>query len=188
MTRRALFSPELWKQHTLLALGMGAAVVLLGCGGGGGGGGNPPPGGGAGACGSAANSGVTVVCGYVLNVGSTIGVNGTNVALKNGTGQTLNSVRTIHNNATNKDGYYVLTVPAGATLLSVDPPSTNYLTTYFSYGGKAYDTSLNAQAGGPCIPALPSPYPQPNGDNLLGSISLYPDTTAPPPPVFICPR
>jgi hypothetical protein len=187
MTRRALFSPELWKQHTLLALGMGAAIVLLGCGGGGGG--NPPGGGpGPGACGSPANNGVTVVCGYVVNTGSTVGVNGANVALKNGTGQTLRNVATIHNNATNRDGYYVMTVPAGATLLSVDAPSVGYLTTYMSYAGKTYDVTRTAQAGGPCYPTLPAPYPLPNGDNLLGTISLYPDTAAPPPPVFICPR
>ena len=89
MTRRAFHSPMNWKQNLLLTIAMGSAAVLLGCGGGGGGGnGGPPPT--VGDCGSVSGAG-TVVCGFVTAAGTTNGVNGATVRLRNAAGTTIAS-------------------------------------------------------------------------------------------------
>ncbi len=196
MTLRAAFSPGLrylrqryvWHKNLLAALGMGATVVILGCGGGGGGGGGGNNGGGGGsdACQDNPALGTNVICGYVLNEGTTNGVNAATVAVKSSTGTTLGSIRTYRNNATGKDGYYVLAVPAGATLFSVTPPASGFLASYFRYVS-VYDINRTPASGGPCIPAIPT-LPTPNAGNILQSFFLFPDSSTPPPPVFVCPR
>ncbi|MEP6754968.1 MAG: hypothetical protein ABJA67_05665 [Chthonomonadales bacterium] len=185
MNFRAMFSPASWKQNLLLVASIGAASALIGCGGGGGGG-NPGGGGGPGTCGSAAGSGVTVVCGYVVPNGGVTGVNGVNVVLRSSTGVALRSGTTVHNSASNQDGFYKITVPSGATLFGVDfSGTTGYLTAYMAFAGSLYDQTRLANAGGPCIPALSVTSGQ---DNQIGTITVYADASTPPPPVFVCPR
>ena len=188
MTRRAIFSPSLVKQNLLIALGMGAAVILVGCGGGGGGS-NPPGGGNPGACGSPAGSASTIVCGYIDNNGSTTGINGATVSLKNSAGQVVATARTAHNSTTNQDGYYVFnSVPAslGATVFTVDAPvGGGYFAGFLKFNGSSYDANRTANAGGPCVPAVPNISTA--GDYLLPVIYLFADSV-PPPPVINCPR
>jgi len=199
MTRRALFSPgprSKWSQNVLVALGMGAAVVLLGCGGGGGGGGTSGGGGGGGSdsCQDNTFSGQAVVCGYVLADGTTNGINGATVAVKSSSGTVLKSIKTYHNAATGKDGYYVLPV-SGATLIAVAPPASGYFTSYFRFAytnppaitTTVYDINRTVASGGPCNPPIPALANQTAG-NILPSFSLFPDSSTPPPPVFSCPR
>jgi hypothetical protein len=171
---------------------MGAAVVLLGCGGGGGGGGNNGGGnggggggGGADACQDNTFSGQTVVCGYVLQDGTTNGVNGATVAVKTSTGTIVKSIKTYHNTATGKDGYYVLPV-GNATLISVAPPASGFFQPYFRFGA-LYDVTKATKSGGPCNPVIPN-LPTQNAGNTLQSFFIFPDSATPPPPVFNCPR
>ena len=155
MTRRASKSPMHWKQNLLLATVMGTAGVLLGCGGGGGGGNGGGGGGGVGDCGSAAGAG-TVVCGYVVQSGTTTGVNGATVRLRTAAGTTVASIAT-SNDTLLHPGFFKITVPGGAVIpstISVDVPSTGFLPNYVQYKGKNYDATRPAVAGGPCIPAI----------------------------------
>jgi hypothetical protein len=190
MTGRAVFGLNMRNPNLLVALALGAAVVLLGCGGGGGGG-NNNGGGGAGACGSAAGSNATVVCGYVLSNGTTSGVNGATVRVTNfAGGTTFFSGATAHNSASNQDGFYKFTAPNGAAIITVLAP-TGFLANYLLFNGHTYDLTQQATVaggGGVCAPALPSPLPLSPGDNLLSAIYLFNDQSAPPPPVFVCPR
>jgi hypothetical protein len=198
MTRRAFVSPgarSKWSQNFLVALGMGAAVVLLGCGGGGGGGGNNGGGGGGGAdaCQDNTFSGQTVVCGYVLQDGTTNGVNGATVAVKTSTGTIVKSIKTYHNTATGKDGYYVLPV-GNATLIGVAPPASGYFQSYFRFNFTSpqipttvYDVNKPVNSGGPCNPPIPN-VATPGAGNILPNLSVFPDSGVPPPPVFNCPR
>jgi hypothetical protein len=184
MARRAIFSPGLWKQNLALIIGLGAAFVMLGCGGGGGGGGAiiPPP---TGDCGSAAGAG-TVVCGYVVDFGTTTGANGATVLLKSAGGQTLASTTTITNPANNTPGFFKFTtIPAGAATIQIDAPATGYNQNFVSFGGKTYYYALTASAGGPCIPALV--ITNAGADNKLTNFTLFPSGSPPPPPVG-CPR
>lgn len=188
MTRRAAISPgprNKWSQNLLVALGMGAAVVLLGCGGGGGGGNNNGGGGSSDVCQDNTFSGQTVICGYVLADQTTNGVNNATVAVKTSTGTVLKSIKTYHNNVTNKDGYYVLPVPNGATLISVAPPPTGFFNSYLRFGS-VYDVTQTATAGGPCNPLIPA-LPNTGAGNSIAPLYLLPDSS-PPPPVFNCPR
>ena len=192
MSQRAVFSPGLWKtwrENLVAALGLGAAVVVLGCGGGGGGSGNPPPG--SDACQDNPAPGATVICGYVLVDRTVNGVNGATVSVKTTAGTTLNSIRTYHNSATSKDGYYVLAIAKNGstgTLLGVTTPASGYFTTYMNFGGFTYDISTTNRAGtGPCIPAIPT-LATPGAGNIIPSVFLFPDSSAPPVPVFDCPR
>jgi hypothetical protein len=165
---------------------MGAAVILLGCGGGGGSqqpGNTPPPGNDV--CQDNPAPGSTVVCGYVLQDGTTNGVNNATVSVKSPTGAVLKSIKTYHNASTGKDGYYVLQVGAG-TLIGVAPPASGYFQSYFRFGS-VFDINQPTQSGGPCIPAIPT-LPTPNAGNVLQSFFLFPDSSTPPPPVFSCPR
>ena len=186
MNFRANYRPASWKQNLLLAASMGAAAALIGCGGGGGGGNNNGGGGGPGSCGSAAGSGVTVVCGFVVANGSTAGVNGVNVVLRTSSGTAIISGATVHDASSGRDGFYKINVPANASTFGLDfSGTTGYLTTYLGFGGANYDQSRSATTGGPCIPALSVTAGQ---DNIQGSIIVFPDASAPPPPVFNCPR
>jgi len=190
MTQRAVFSPGLrnsWKRSILAVLGMCASVVLVGCGGGGTSGG---PSQGLDVCADNTFSGQTVICGYVINDGTVNGVNGANVSVKTSGGTTISSIRTYHNTASGKDGYFVLPVNNGGStgaLLAIDAPASGYLATYLRFNGALYDTTRTAQAGGQCIPAIPSLSTSGAG-NIIPSISLFPDSSTPPPPVFVCPR
>lgn len=188
MTRRAVFSPSprnRWSQNVLVALGMGAAVILLGCGGGGGGGNNGGGGGGSDACQDNPALGTNVVCGYVLQDGTTNGINGATVAVKSPTGAVVQSIKTYRNAATSKDGYYVLKVGVG-TLIGVAPPASGYFTSYFRFGS-VYDINRTVPSGGPCNPAIPA-LASPGAGNILQSFYLFSDASTPPPPVFSCPR
>jgi hypothetical protein len=197
MTRRAPLSPVARKNNAknnaLSLLAMGAAVILLGCGGGGGGGngnGNGN-GGGPGACGSASNSGQTVICGFVTNT-SNVGVNNATVLIKNTAGQTVASGTTTRDAASGADGFYKITVPsasAASTLLLGLTLPTGFLPDYINFDNKNYDQSQNANSGGPCIPV--APISTINGDNrVTQALRVYSSESAPPPPVFpgTCPR
>jgi hypothetical protein len=183
MTRRAIFSPGSWQQNLLVAMSMGAAVLLVGCGGGGGGGNSNPPGG-TGACGDAVGSGVTVVCGYVTGqAGATNGVNGVTVLLKNSTGATVAQGTTFASSGTN--GFYKIVANGNPTQFALDIPS-GFLHDYVIYNNATYDQSTTLQhSAGACIPALNITAGQ---DNRLNTIVIVSDTSAPPPPVFTCPR
>ena len=184
MNRRAIFSPASWKQNLLLAASMGAVAALIGCGGGGSGGGNPI--GGPGSCGSVAGSGITVVCGFVISNGSTSGVNGVNIVLRTAGGTAIGSATTVHDASSSRDGFYKINVPANAATFGVDFSGvTGYFTSYLRFGGATYDQSRQATVGGPCIPALTAIAGQ---DNVQGDVSIYSDSSAPPAPVFNCPR
>ena len=184
MNFRAQLGPASWKQNLLLAASIAASAALIGCGGGGGGNGGGV--GGAGLCGSVSGSGVTVVCGYVVPNGGVSGVNGVNVVLRSATGVALISGTTVHNSTSNQDGFYKINVPAAAALFGVDFSGTSgFLTSYLSFSGSLFDQTRLANAGGPCIPALSLTAGQ---DNLISTITVYGDSSAPPPPVFVCPR
>jgi hypothetical protein len=196
MIRRAVFSPGLqnrFSQNVLVALGMGAAVVLLGCGGGGGGGNGGCGGGGGGAdlCTDNPNSGLTVICGYVIEEGTTNGVNGAVVSVKTASGAVLKSKPTYTNASSGKSGYYVLEVPATAALIAVAPPSATHLPSYFRHGtlssSPVYDINRPTAGGEPCNPAIPSGLTAGVG-NIGPNFAVFSRDGLPPSPVFSCPR
>lgn len=177
MFRRAALKPGIRKQNLLLALAIGSATLLLGCGGGGGGG---TIGGGTQVCGSALGSTRTVVCGNVVLDGSTTPVVGATIMLKNASGTTL-----AQTTSRAGDGLFVLVVPSGATLIQIDPPNTtDYTANFMRYNGVIYGTNGTASAGGPCLPTLGS---LPAGDSRLKASTLF-SSAVPPPPYFGCPR
>lgn len=181
MTRRATFGPNNWLQTALTTLALCSAIALIGCGGGGGGGGNPGGGGGgAGVCGSVAGSTTPVICGTVVVDGTSTGIAGATVSLRNAAGTTLSTTST-----DGSGGYKFNTVPAGAVLFQVDPPTTGFHTRTSRFGGSVYLYYINDQANaGPCLPALGAGV---LGDKKLGNVGLFPDAN-PPPPAFGCPR
>lgn len=186
MTRRAFNSPISWKQNLLLTLAMGSAAVLLGCGGGGGG--NSGGGGGAGDCGDTLGTG-TWVCGFVTNSGTGAGVNNVTVRLRDNSGNTLASSTTVNDVSSGAAGFYKIPVASGPlpTLISVDTPSTGFVPGYLQYKNKTYVSTQLASSGvGPCVPAVTIIQ---NADTrLLDKLILFSDSSAPPPPVFNCPR
>ena len=187
MTRRAFNRPNHWTQNLLMALAMGSAAVLLGCGGGGGGNNNPPPP--AGDCGSPAGSG-TVVCGFVTNNTTNGGVNGATVRIRNISGATIASGVTQNDVQSGSAGFYKISVGGAlpsTTLISVDVPSTGFVPGFLQFIGKTYDASRTAPVtGGPCDPAVTL---TPNADTrLTNQLIIFSDSGAPPPPVFVCPR
>jgi hypothetical protein len=116
-------------------------------------------------------------------------VNGATVRLRNNAGTTIASGITQTDASTGKGGFYKITVPAGAALpttISVDVPSTGYLPNYLQYKGKNYDSTRTATVGGPCIPAVTLTASA--DTRLLDPLIIYSDASAPPPPVFTCPR
>jgi hypothetical protein len=98
----------------------------------------------------------------------------------------LKSIKTYRNAATATDGYYVLQVPSGGTLLSVAPPATGFFQPYFSFNNVNFDVTQTATVGGPCMPLIPT-LPAPTAGNRMPNLALFSDAS-PPPPVFNCPR
>jgi len=193
MTRRALFGPGLrsrFSQNVLVALGMGAAVVLLGCGGGGGGGG-VNPGTGQDVCTDNPQTGLTVLCGYVIEDGTTNGVNGATVSVKTGAGAVLKSKTTYTNASSGKAGYYVVEVPANAALMAVAPPTATHLPSYFRFGtlssSPVFDITRPTGGGEPCNPAIPGSLTTGIG-NRGPDFGVFSREGLPPAPVFSCPR
>ncbi|MCC6728340.1 MAG: carboxypeptidase regulatory-like domain-containing protein [Chthonomonadales bacterium] len=164
-----------------IALALSSVTVLLGCGGGGGGGGNGGGGGGgAGVCGSAAGS-PPAICGKVYRDGTTAAVPGARVVLRNNAGAELAST------TTGANGFYKFaSVPNTASQFEVDAPSTGYYADMLRYDGRTYDFTRNNQADtGKCYPATGGVLA---ADKELKPAYVFPDTAAPPPPVFQCPR
>ena len=186
MTRRASFSPGSWQQNLLVAISMGAAVLLVGCGGGGGG--NPGGGGGGtGDCGDVIGSGATVVCGFVTGQAGAGGVNGVTVLLKNSAGTTVAQGTTAVSAGNN--GFYKIVASGNPTQFSLNIPS-GYLQDYLVYNNGTYDQSVPGKTVAACIPALNITAGQ---DNRINTIVIISDSAAPPPPVFpgasgSCPR
>lgn len=189
MTRGAKIQPEVWKKRLLLSIAMGAAAILIGCGGGGGGGNNGGGGGTAGVCGSPAGSTTPVVCGYVRSDDATpVAIAGATVTLRDATGTQVGQSTT-----TDGNGFYKFSnVPSNASTFRVDPPSSGYSANTARLTAAAPTNSpagvylyyTTAQAGGPCIPSIGG---VPNGDKLLGQVTLF-NSSFPPPPAFDCPR
>jgi hypothetical protein len=179
MTQRALFRLRARTNDALLATTMGLAVILLGCGGGGSGGGviiQP------GACGSAANSGITAICGRVVrdDVGGSA-VAGATVSLLNASGASIATT------VTTGSGSFLFNGPgtsAGALVMISTP--VGYTTNYVRYNSATYDQSRRSRDNStPCVPAVAAVL---GNDKDAGRFTLFSDTGAPPPPVFQCPR
>jgi hypothetical protein len=183
MTRWAFKSPLNLKQNLLLAIAMGSAAAMLGCGGGGGSS-TPPV---VGDCGSLSGSG-TVVCGFVTNDGTGSGVNGVTVRLRNAAGATLASGVTATDASSGSPGFYKITMPAGAAVpatVSVDTPATGFHQNLFRYNGIVWSPTTNATAGGPCVPLITVTAGA--DTRLTQQLRLFSDST-PPPPFFGCSR
>ncbi len=198
MMQRARFQPGTRKNNLLLAVAIGSATILLGCGGGGGGGNGGGGGGGnPQACGSANGSRTIVLCGSVVINGTTGPIAGAIVTLKdaNGNALTNGSGNPIQTTTTATGAFIFNPAPSGAQLFEVDPPAGGAYTPNFAQfnsstnGGLYYYPNPSTSGTGPCImsvlPAGQSTLPA--GDTQLASVGLFPTGTPPPPPSG-CPR
>lgn len=119
--------------------------------------------------------------GRVYTDGTTTPVPGATVVMVTVTGAELSRTTTDANGS-----YRFASIPATGQCLRVDPPADGYYGGIVRYGGALYDqTRSNLAKTGPCLISFGA---HPSEDVTLGSIYLFADGAAPPPPVFTCPK
>ncbi len=162
-------------------MAMSVLALMLGCGGGGGvnGGGGGGGGGTLGPCGSPEGSTTPVICGRVMQDGSTNPVAGVTVILRNDSGAELRRT------TTDASGEFKFQNAAGGTQLETVPPDASYYPNTARYQGYIYDFEQPNKAGtGNCYIATGVT----SGDRSVGIVFVFPNSTPPPPPMGGCPR
>lgn len=120
-------------------------------------------------------------CGRVFLDGTSVPVSGATVRFKTATGADVATV------VTNASGFFKLN-NASSTIaqFQVDPPVSGFYAETARYAGALYAYYRPNRAGtGACIMSV-GVFPTRPKD--LGNVFLFPDSAAPPPPVFVCPR